>query len=77
MRMYRKISDDKDKAVYEYLWGDYDQPYIGLLEINKANEEVKIIKAADKEWSARKAGFYAMISLPKNGYPDRYTHTAV
>ena len=49
MRIYNKISETEEKAIYEYLWGDYRSEY---------------------------AGAYALYTLPKNIYPQRYTHTA-
>ena len=76
MRMYKKVREDDDKAVYEYLWSDYEKPYTGLVEINKKNLTYKVLKLADGDPSEEYAGFYAMNALSKNGYPKSYTHTA-
>ena len=77
MRIYQKISESEEKAVYEYLWGSYKKPFTGLVEINKKANSASVLKPADNEWSAEKAGAYALLALPKNNYPQRYTHTAV
>lgn len=77
MRIYRKVKEDDDKVVYEYLWHSYKNPYTGLVEINKKDLTYKVLKLADGDYSEKKAGFYAMNALSKNGYPESYTHTAV
>ena len=75
MRIYNKISETEEKAVYEYLWGDYKKTFTGLIEINKKNNSASVLKTADDEWSAEKAAAYALFALPKNNYPQRYPHT--
>ncbi len=76
MRMYRKIKEDNDKAVYEYLWSDYKKPYTGLVEINKKDLSYKVLKVADGDPRPEYAGVYAMTALSRNNYPETYTHTA-
>lgn len=77
MRIYQKIKETDEKVLYEYLWGSYKKPFTGLIEINKKNNSVSVLKAADDEWNIEKAGAYAFYTLSKNNYPQRYTHTAV
>lgn len=76
MRMYKKINENNEKAVYEYLYGDYTLPYTGLVEINKIDEKASLIKSADGEGSPTKAAAYALMEIPKLGYPDLFTHNA-
>ena len=47
MRMYRKIEEDNDTFVYEYLWSDYKKPYTGLVEVNKKDLSYKVLKVVD------------------------------
>lgn len=76
MRMYRRVSNDESKAVYEYLWNSYKKTYTGLVEINKKDLSYKVLKLADGDPSEERAGFYAMRALSNNNYPESYTHTA-
>lgn len=76
MRIYQKISESNDKAIYEYLWGDYTKPFTGIIEINKQKHSASVIRVADGDHRPKYAGAYALICLPKENYPKRRTHTA-
>ncbi len=77
MRIYHKIKESDDKVLYEYLWGDYQKPFTGLIEIDKKNESASLLRIADEDKRPRHACAYALYTLSKNNYPNRYTHTAV
>ena len=76
MRIYRKIKENNDDVLYEYLWSDYQNPYTELIKINKKDLSYKVLKLADGDPNEELAGFYAMRVLSKNNYPAAYTHTA-
>lgn len=76
MRMYRKIEEDNNTVVYEYLWSDYEKPYTGLVEVNKKDLSYKVLKVADDDPRPEYAGVYAITTLARNNYPKTYTHTA-
>lgn len=75
--MFRKKREDEKIALYEYLYEDYQLPYTGLIEITKQPLSAKILKLADGDWRPEYAAAYAKHVLPKNDYPDTYTHTAI
>lgn len=75
MRMYRKTAETDEKVTYEYLCSDHTRPYTGLVEIRKSDLETTVLRPAEGEKSARWAGFNAMYTFPKLGYPKTYTHT--
>ena len=75
MRIYQKINETKEKVIYEYLWGDYKKPFTGLIEINKKKESASVLKIAEGDNRPQLAGAYALYTLPKCNYPNRYTHT--
>ena len=83
MRIFRKIFEDSKIVRYEYLYNDYKRPFSGLVEIDKdlANKQdpscIKVIKPADKEWSPNDALPFSVVTLIKENYPKRYTHTAI
>lgn len=76
MRIYRRVSNNGYKIVYEYLWSDYKKPYTGLIEINKKDLTYKVLKVADGDPRPEYAGVYALTALSRNNYPRSYTHTA-
>lgn len=77
VRVYNKIKEDSKKILYEYRYEFVSAPdFTGLVEYDKQEKVAKLLKPADGEYSADKPWAYVQTTLAREGFPQRYTHTA-